>query len=96
MKEIGCVPGWISCYSGSAMANTIRVPRAHLVLGICLPLAVLLGYFLAEPLEPESLVVVMLVLSTLSVPLMMKWHHPLLVLSWNLALAPFFYHPGKS
>jgi len=59
-----------------------------------MPLAVLLGYFLAEPLEPESLVVVLLVLTTLSVPLMMKWHHPLLVLSWNLALTPFFV-PGR-
>jgi hypothetical protein len=36
------------------MANTIRVPRARLILGICMPLAVLLGYFLAEPLAKAA------------------------------------------
>src|SRR2546425_636943 len=33
------------------MANTINIPRTHLIMGLCLPLAVLLGYFLAEPME---------------------------------------------
>lgn len=77
------------------MANTIRVSRAQLTLGICMPLAVLLGYLLAEPLEPGSMAVVVLVLFALSVPLLMRWHHPLLVLSWHLALTPVFL-PGRA
>src|SRR5438874_5683781 len=75
------------------MANTINVPRTHLIMGLCLPLAVLLGYFLAQPLDSTSVAVVVLVLSMLCVPLFMKWHHPLLVLSWNACADPLF-HPG--
>lgn len=76
------------------MAKTINVPRAHLILGICIPLAVLLGYLLAEPLEPSSMAVVVLVVFALSVPLLMNWHHPLLVLAWNSQMAPIFL-PGQ-
>jgi len=76
------------------MANTINVPRAHLILGLCLPLAVLLGYFLAQPLDSTSVAVVVLVLSMLCVPLFMKWHHPLLVVSWNACANPLFL-PGR-
>src|SRR6266404_3369398 len=72
------------------MANTIKIPRTHLIMGLCLPLAVLLGYFLAEPLESGSIAVVVMVLAVFCVPALMKWHHPLLVLSWNVALLPIF------
>jgi hypothetical protein len=76
------------------MANTINIPKAHLVMALCLPLAVLLGYLLAEPLDSGSMAVVVLVLVVLSVPLMMKWHHPILVLSWNFCANPYFL-PGR-
>src|SRR5437016_12230727 len=76
------------------MASTINVPRAHLIMGLCLPLAILLGYFLAQPLDSTSIAVVVLVLSMLSVPVFMKWHHPLLVLSWNACANPLFL-PGR-
>src|SRR5690349_1749113 len=72
------------------MANTIKIPRAHLIMGLCLPLAVLLGYFLAAPLESDSMAVVVLVLSVLSIPLMTKWYHPLLLVTWNSAITPVF------
>ena len=32
------------------MASTFAVTRNHLIFGLCLPLAVLMGYVLAEPL----------------------------------------------
>jgi hypothetical protein len=73
------------------MANTtIKVPRAHLIMGLCLPLAVLLGYLLAEPLDSSAIAVVVMVLALFSVPALMKWHHPLLILCWNAALVPVF------
>ena len=37
------------------MANAINIPKTHLIMGLSLPLAVLLGYFVAEPLELGSL-----------------------------------------
>ena len=69
------------------MANTLRVPRTHLILALCLPLAVLIGYFLAEPLDPGGLTVVLVVLGILSVPLFMKYHHLLLVVGWNACIS---------
>jgi hypothetical protein len=63
-------------------------------MGLCLPLAVLLGYFLAQPLESGSIAVVVLVLSLLSFPLLMKWHHPIVILCWNVTANPLFL-PGR-
>src|SRR5438128_4381160 len=78
------------------MANTtFNIPRNHLAMALCLPLAVLLGYVLAEPLESGSIAVVVFVLVVLSVPILMKWHHPLLILSWNAAINPVFL-PGRA
>lgn len=72
------------------MANTFAVSRNHLIFGLCLPIAVLLGYMLAEPLDSGSLVVLVMVVSVLFVPLVMKWHYPMLVLSWNAFITPIF------
>src|SRR6266404_5309291 len=76
------------------MANTINIPRPHLIMGLCLPLAVLIGYFLAEPMDSGSLAVIVLVMAVLFVPILMKWHHPLLVVSWNACISPQFL-PGR-
>src|SRR5690349_16326677 len=76
------------------MANSINIPRTHLIMGLCLPMAVLLGYFLAQPLVLGSLAVIVLVFALLCVPLLMKWHHPLLILSWNACANPLFL-PGR-
>ena len=81
-------------YYKREMANTINIPKTHLIMGLSLPLAVLLGYFLAEPLELGSMAVVVFVLVVLSLPLLMKWYHPLLVFGWNAAICPAFL-PGR-
>jgi hypothetical protein len=75
--------------------NTISIPKGHLIMGLCLPLAVLLGYFLAEPMESGSVAVVALVLGVLAVPLLMRWHYPMLVVSWNAAINPIVL-PGRA
>jgi hypothetical protein len=74
--------------------SSFRIPRAHLVMALCLTVAALLGYELVDPLQPGSLAVVMLALTVLSIPLLMKWHHPLLIASWNASIAPSFL-PGQ-
>ena len=63
-------------------------------MALVLPLAVILGYFLVDPLEPNSLAVVGLVLAALGLPLMMKWYHPMLIILWNAAICPAFV-PGS-
>ena len=76
------------------MANAINISKTHLIMGLSLPLAVVLGYFVAEPMDLGSLAVVVFVLVVLSIPLMMKWYYPLLVLCWNAAIYPAFL-PGR-
>ncbi|TAK97468.1 MAG: hypothetical protein EPO07_13225, partial [Verrucomicrobia bacterium] len=60
----------------------------------CLPLALLLGYLMADPLDSSSLGIVVMVISVLLMPLLMKWHHPLLVLTCNSAFT-FTFLPGS-
>src|SRR5436190_17776643 len=74
--------------------TTINIPRPHLIMGLCLPLAVLIGYLLAEPLESGSLAVIIVIFSVLSVPILIKWHHPLLIACWNASIIPYFL-PGR-
>ena len=76
------------------MANALQLPRAHLIAALILPLAVILGYILVDPLEPSSLTVLGLVLAALALPLMMRWYHPVLIFLWNAAIAPVFV-PGS-
>src|SRR5437870_4389150 len=74
--------------------QAIKIPRAHLIMGLCLPLAVLIGYFVAEPLNSSSLGVLMLVLAVLFAPIMIRWYHPLLVFSINAAFIVGFLPGG--
>lgn len=70
------------------MASTFAVTRNHLIFGLCLPLAVLLGYMLADIDDPASRLVILVALAILAVPVLMRWYHPLLVLSWHMAAQP--------
>src|ERR1700752_4652820 len=76
------------------MASTINIPKTHLIMVICLPLAVLMGYLLAEPVDSGNLAVLMVVIGTLAVPVLMKYHHQMMVLSWNARIVPMFL-PGQ-
>ena len=61
-----------------------------LVWLLVLPLALILGYLLATPDDLMSFGAVGLVLFILAIPLLLKWHYPLLIFSWNAVLVPFF------
>ena len=76
------------------VANTINIPKSHLIMGLSLPLAVLLGYFVAEPMELGSIAVVGGVLGVLSIPLLMRWYYPVLVFCWNATISPILL-PGR-
>lgn len=64
-------------------------------MGLSLPLAVLVGYFLAEPMELGNTAVVLAVVGVLCVPLLMRWYHPLLIFLWNSAINPIVL-PGRA
>jgi hypothetical protein len=76
------------------MSDPRTVVRSALVYTICLPLAAVLGYFLASPLDFTSFLVLGAVFMVLMIPILLQWHHPLLILSWHtLAVVPFL--PGR-
>jgi len=76
------------------MAGTFVASRAQLVYALCLPVAVLMGYFLASPTDSSSIAIVVAIFSLLMVPVLMKYYHPLLVVSWNASVTPYFL-PGS-
>lgn len=75
------------------MTNAFALPKKLLVLGIVLPLAVFLGYLMANP-DSASYAFVGLVAMVLSLPIFLRWHHPLVVLGWNMPVILFFL-PGS-
>ena len=76
------------------MNNSLAVIRSLVIYGVCLPLAIYLGYLLATPENRDSLVFAGAILGVLLIPIVLNWHHPLLVVSWN-ASAVVFFSPGE-
>jgi hypothetical protein len=78
------------------MTNSTTALRSLVTYGLILPVALVLGYLLATPLDLVSFSAVMLVLMLMLLPLLMRWHHPLLFLSWNMSAVVFFLpgHPN--
>jgi hypothetical protein len=76
------------------MSNAPALLRSLIVYGLCLPLAVSLGYLLANPLDLSTIVVAGLILFMLLVPLLLRWHHVWLIATWNMS-AVIFFLPGR-
>jgi hypothetical protein len=68
--------------------------RSLVIWMLCLPLAIFLGYTLATPDDMGSFTVIAIVIGIIASPLLLKYHHPLLVLSWNMSLIIFML-PGR-
>src|SRR6516225_7004131 len=73
--------------------------RALMVYALVLPLALVLGYFLATSgvgsyIDVTSWAPLLLVLGVLCLPLLFQLHHPLLVLSLNMGVTLLFL-PGS-
>jgi len=63
--------------------------QSLLIYGITLPLAVIIGYMLGQP-DFSTFMVIGLLMIILALPVLLNWHHPLLVLSWNATAVAFF------
>jgi len=61
-----------------------------LVFAICVPVALVIGYVVATPTDSSSLLWIGLTLFLLLLPIMLKWHHEALILTWNVSLVAFF------
>jgi hypothetical protein len=76
------------------MSNVPGSARAILVYALILPVALILGYVLATPTTVSSAGTVGIVLAVLAFPLVLKWHHQALFLSWGMT-AVLFVLPGS-
>jgi O-Antigen ligase len=76
------------------MSNPPALLRSLIVYGLCLPLAVVLGYLLGTPMDPATVTAVEILFFVLALPLLLRWHHPWLIATWNTTLLLFFL-PGK-
>lgn len=70
--------------------NQLAGKRSRLIYGVTLPLAIFVGYLLATPQELTSLAVILALTFTLCIPILLRWHHLLLIFSWNASLTIFF------
>jgi len=79
------------------MNNSAAILRALIIYAICIPLAIVVGsgvVSLANSPSYSNFSAFGLLALLLSIPILLRWHHPLLVLSWNLPLTIFFL-PGR-
>jgi len=74
--------------------NNSTALKALIIYAICLPLAMFLGYLISGPLSMSSLITMIGVAALLALPLIMRWHHALLLLSWHMSAVMFFL-PGS-
>ena len=72
------------------MSNASALFRSLLIYGLCLPLAVFLGYLLATPMDFTTVTVVGIVLGVLAIPALLRWHHLWLIATWNMTVMLFF------
>jgi hypothetical protein len=76
------------------MTNAPALFRSLLVYGLCLPLALFLGYLLATPMDATTVMAVEILFFVLAIPLLLRWHHPWLIATWNSTVMLFFL-PGR-
>src|SRR2546422_938200 len=72
------------------MFNALAIIRSLIIYSLCLPLAIFVGYVLAVPLDRVNLAILVLVLLLPLVPVILRWHHLLLIASWNTSVVLVF------
>src|SRR6185503_277131 len=67
-------------------SDSFAIPRRLLIFGIVLQLAVVVGYLMASPGYFNTWVLVGVLISVLLIPVLLRWHHPLLIFSSQAAI----------
>jgi len=78
------------------MSDSTSLVRALIIYGIIIPLAIFLGWTLGHDWDRDrsTIIIVGIIASVLCLPLLLRWHHLLLFLSWNTPALVFFL-PGS-
>lgn len=75
------------------MTTNTALVRSMIVYAICLPLAIILGYLLSNPLDRTTVITLLIVMFLLLLPLLLRWYHAWLIAIWNMGIT-FIYLPG--
>jgi hypothetical protein len=76
------------------MNNIPALFRSFIIYAACVVLAIWLGFLLATPLTYSQLFIYGVLAFILIFPVLLRWHYPLLVLSWYMYASVFFL-PGQ-
>jgi O-Antigen ligase len=74
--------------------NTQALIRTAIIYVVCIPLAIWIGYLLGAPADRSTFGIAGILALILATPLLLRWHHFLLIACWNLGLTIFFL-PGN-
>lgn len=74
--------------------NTPAIFRTLIIYALCIPLAVWIGYLLAAPADRDTFSIAGIMALILCAPLLLRWHHFLLIAGWNFTMTIFFL-PGR-
>jgi hypothetical protein len=76
------------------MNNTPAILRSLIIYAVIVPLAVFIGYLASDPLQRSSFAYYGILALVLIFPILLRYYHPLLILSWNCSMTLFFL-PGR-
>ncbi len=71
-------------------ARIAAVLRSLIVFVVCAVVAIIIGVMMTNPLTYSSLGFVGALCAVLFIPILLRWHHPLMILSWNTPIMVFF------
>lgn len=72
------------------MSNNAAVVRSLTIYAICVPLAIILGFLLTDPLDRTTDVVLSILFVLLMLPLLFKWYQAWLLCFWNMTMVLTF------
>src|ERR1700733_12102735 len=71
-------------------ASIASALRTLAVYAICCVLAIIVGVLMTNPLTYSSLGFVAVLCAAMFIPILLRWHHPLMILIWNTPIYAFF------
>jgi hypothetical protein len=72
------------------MNNAPAILKSLIIFAVIVPLAVIVGYMVTDPLDYSTFAYAGIVASVLVFPLLLRWHYYLLLFSFNAAVYLFF------
>jgi len=73
--------------------NASALLRSLIVYAVCVPLAIIVGWMLTNPLDYQSIGFIGILIAVMVFPLFMRWHYPLLIFCLSFP-ATLFFLPG--